>query len=329
MKHLPFRLGPLGVVIFLGAVSVHAPAARAVTETERAAARKMMAEGDEAASHGDLQAAESHYRGAHEVMHVPTTGLALARVLAQQGKLLEANSMALEVANSKPTQDESALMVQARQEAGALSAELLPQIPMLTLEVVPGAANFTLEVDGRALSSAVSRKPLPLNPGRHVIKLQAPGFISQIHEVLLIKGRRDVLQVGLIPGQADAVQARPLPSTVAGGSEGADFNAWGWVATVGGGAVLAGGLVAGLVSANNASDIKDICEGTSCFAEQKAAIQDSLDSGRSLAWVANICIPLGLVGMGIGIYSLLTDSAQEPPVALRSVAGQPGVGLRF
>lgn len=344
MNFNALHLRLIGAAIIVGLVNiqtgtVHAEDSTAVHppvgQSARVAARKLVLQGEAAEARGDLQVAAMRYERAYKLAGAATVGLALARVLAQQGRLREAIALATEVEGSPPRAGELGREAEGRRKAGDLVELLQRQVPALTLEIVPSTASAVVEVDGRMLSATVARKPLLLDPGKHLVKIQAPGFAVQTREVVLKRGRNELLLVGLVlaqsrrtpPRRATVVTAADAARDASGG------NTLGWVTAVGGGVVLAAGVFAGLVAVGDANDIKDTCQGTSCFPEQQASIQDALDRGRAFAWVANIAIPVGLVGLGFGLYSLLSaGDAASPALAATlqpAVRGQPRVAVRF
>src|SRR4051794_16154924 len=80
------------------------PAFATPSASERETARSLMQDGDRLLSSGDPMNALKCYQAAHAIMHVPTTGVAVAKTQAEVGQLVEARSSALDVL-SIPTAD--------------------------------------------------------------------------------------------------------------------------------------------------------------------------------------------------------------------------------
>jgi len=100
--------------------------------TERETARGLMAEGRSDRENGDLQDALRAFLGADAIMHVPTTGLEVARTQAALGLLVEAWNTALRVSRTIAKAGEPAPFERARQAAVVLEGELEARVPSLT-----------------------------------------------------------------------------------------------------------------------------------------------------------------------------------------------------
>ena len=75
-----------------------------------------------------------------------------------------------------------------------------------------------------------------------------------------------------------------------------------------GGVALATGVVTGLMSLSKISAIKEDCDGTRCPPSKKS----DKASANTLANVANVTIPLGVIGIAYGLFELFTlPSARE------------------
>jgi hypothetical protein len=93
------------------------------------------------------------------------------------------------------------------------------------------------------------------------------------------------------------------------------------------GALLLTGSVAGIVAVSKVSRIKDECPAHQCDATQRGA----LASSDTLANVANVTIPLGLLGIAYGVYEWLTlPNAPEPHArASHPVVDITGAGIQL
>ena len=98
-----------------------------------------MSEGRADREKGDQNAALKAFAAADAIMHVPTTGLELARTQAALGQLIEAHETALRVMHNAEKPNEPTPFRAARDGARALSDELEKRIPSLTV-VRPGCA---------------------------------------------------------------------------------------------------------------------------------------------------------------------------------------------
>jgi len=92
--------------------------------SDRETARSLMDDGDAKRDKADFKAALKSYEAADAIMHVPTTGLEVARAQAQLGMLLEARETLGRVNRLPPKPGEPAPFTAARKTAEALTAEL-------------------------------------------------------------------------------------------------------------------------------------------------------------------------------------------------------------
>jgi hypothetical protein len=291
---------------------------------ERETARSLMDEGDRFVAEGDLQAALARYQSAHAIMHVPTTGLSLARVQAQLGMLVEARSTAMEVINLPASKSEPQVFADARRSAGTLATDLEPRVPSIKAVVTPPDVVFTLNVDGVALPPEARLVAFRTNPGPHTLRIDAAGYASQTRRVTLTEGQAESVQIDLQPTAAEAAPPPPAavaraaaPIRVAPAAEPVDPAApgrtRGIVGLSVGGALLIAGTVTGVMSLVKTSHEKDTCPDGHCNTSQR----DALSTANTLANVANVCVPLGILGIAYGFYELLT-LPHGPSAAARS-----------
>ena len=101
-------------------------------------------------------------------------GLYLADCLEETGRLKSAWLLFLDVVASAEALGKKALEQNARARAAALE----PRIPRLTVTVPSplfAIAEIAITLDGKPLPQATWNKPLPVDPGDHIITASAPG----------------------------------------------------------------------------------------------------------------------------------------------------------
>lgn len=316
------------------------PLAAQPSPAERETARNLMNEGDRLRSAGDLRGALSRFQAAHAIMHVPTTGLDVARTQAQLGLLVEARSTATEVMHSPVAADEPRVFAQARTAASELATELEAQVPALKTVVSPSDAEYTLAIDGVTLPAAARGVAFRANPGPHSVRIEAAGHAPESRQVTLVEGQTQTLAVVLNPLPAStpalqpaaAVAASPSPPQPSGPRDFEDPAGPGRVrGIVGlsvGGASLVVGAVTGVLSITKTNHIKKFCDPSGCDASQS----DALSSAETLANVANVTIPIGVLGIAYGLYELLTlpsaPAEKQHVAALQFELTPTGAGLR-
>jgi hypothetical protein len=305
---------------------------------ERETARSLMRQGDQLSDAGDHPGALERYQSAHALMHVPTTGLAVAETQARLGQLVEARSSALEVVGMPvdPEVDEPAVFTHARTAAAELVAALEPRVCTIETLVTPSAADYSLQIDEVLLPEAARGVPFKTNPGRHVLHVKAPGYLDQTREIRLGEGAVQRVELTLQPLAASpAVAAVPetlTPAQAAYASQQLDSErdsgrVRGYIGLGGGGAALIAGTITGIMSWTQAQALSERCDAQRACAP---AERDALQSANTLAYVANVALPLGLVGIAYGLYELLTlpDAAASSQAALRLQLAPNAIVLR-
>ncbi len=96
---------------------------------DKETARTLIGEGQKKFNAEDYQGALISWKGADDIMKVPTTGLRVGKAYEKVGKLVEALDVWLRVMRSQPKPGESKLFAKAREEAKGLAAAVTKRIP--------------------------------------------------------------------------------------------------------------------------------------------------------------------------------------------------------
>src|SRR3954453_3355654 len=113
----------LGTAAPLSLLPARAQAAEA-TKSERATARRLVAEGDAFFAQKNVEQALARYAEAYRLVHVPTVGIEVLKAQQALGKLVEAMQTAREVAALPEQRGEPAVFNQARLQAAQEVARL-------------------------------------------------------------------------------------------------------------------------------------------------------------------------------------------------------------
>jgi hypothetical protein len=289
--------------------------------SDRETARSLMDDGDAKRDKGDHRGALKSYEAADSIMHVPTTGLEVARAQAQLGLLLEARDTLGRVMRSAPKPGEPAPFSAARRAAEALSAELGARIPSVTVLVTGAEASPPPQilVDGEAVPPAAAQAPRKVNPGRHTVVVRSAAIEKNAEVVVSEHDARTVTidlrprAIGAPPSdEAEPKAGRPssLPKALAIGG----FS----LGVVG----IGVGAVTGLMSLGKISDVKKECAGNVC----PTRLQSEVDSARSLGLVSTIAFVAGGVGIGVGVVGVFLwgkPAGVEPRVEGAAAQGRP------
>jgi hypothetical protein len=207
-------------------------------------------------------------------------------------------------------------------------AEVEPKVSHLMLSLDPKAevSGLAIKLDGQSLGRAAWSSPLPVDPGAHEITASAPGKLDRQLSVQ-VAGLADTKAV-TIPALEDApaspiagFDSSPEP-TLSDHSTGKRVA--GFVVGGVGVAALAVGTVFGVEALQKRHDSDASCSGDTC--RTQAGVDLNQDAQR-FANVANAGIGVGIVGLVVGTYLVLTSGGSRPvPAATARMKVSPAVG---
>lgn len=242
----------------------------------------------------------------------PQTKLDLARALVPMGKLVDA-SRALNGVTTSAKGPSAKKQVDAAQK---LLAEIEPRIPWLKVTVQPPGASAKTAIDGHDVDA---KDELPVDPGEHVITVEAEGFEPAEKQVRLAEGKHEKITISLEPTAAPVAKKADDDSGGGGGSVVPAVLAFGV-----GAAGIGVGSVFGIMAFNETSKVEQNCKGTKC----PARVQSALDTAKTNGTVSTIAFIVGGVGVAGGIVLLLTSggSAKADDGADKAAHVRPFVG---
>jgi hypothetical protein len=291
-------------------LTVAAGASAEPTAADKETARSLMAEGRADRERGDLHAAVKSFAAADAIMHVPTTGLELARAQEMIGLLVEARETALRVVRSPAGADDPVPFVRAREAASALSQKLESRIPSITVTVAgaPKAAPVSVLLDDSPLPRELLGQPRKLDPGHHVIVASA-GKEEQKIEIDVAEGDAEPVAFelagqGTVSPAQDSTDAPPPPERSAA-SGAMLYGGFGLAA-----AASVAGTITGLLSLSKVNSIRGSgsCNGDVC----SSAVQDDITWAKSMATVSTISFVAAGVGAVAGVIGVLTGAPSVP-----------------
>lgn len=290
-----------------------------VSASDRETARALMEEGDKKREGGDLPGALKAFQQADAIMHVPTTGLEVAKVQARLGKLVEARDTLAAVLRLPVKAPEPAAFAVARKSAETMNAELGERIPSLHVKLagLPPGASATIDIDGETIAGVGA--PRKLNPGAHLVVVRAGGE-DRRESVTLAEREARELTIDMAP---KAVTPPPDSGEGKGGgpSKALMYGGFG-VGAVG----VVVGSITGIMSITKVSSIRESCVDDRCPPDKKADI----DSAKDLGTLSTVAFIVGGIGIGAGVIGLLTAPKGDAPRgagAARTTAGvTPEIG---
>jgi hypothetical protein len=306
--------------LLAAALGISAVASAEPTAPDRETARGLMTDGRTARDKGDLKAALKAFLGADAIMHVPTTGLEVAKAQAALGLLVEARETALRVTRIGDKPNDPAPFKQARDAASAMNDDLGARIPSLTVTVknVPEGATAEVTIDDAPIPAEGLGQARKLNPGHHVVVAKAGGADAKQEIDLAEKDQKQLTVelpaaaavVSTTGGAATAIETPPEaePSHKSGGSKVLMFGGFGLA-----GAGVIAGSITGILSMSKTSTIKGsgFCSGTVCGPQENSDIS----SAKSMATISTVAFIAAGAGAVLGVVGLLTGNSSSSPSA--------------
>jgi hypothetical protein len=318
-----FAAVTLAIASLAGAGSSFAQAPPSVADKETA--RTLMNAGDDHFDAKDYAGALKAYLGADAIMHLPMTGIAVARAEAALGQLLEARDTALQVTRLPVQAGENSKFAEARAEAQALASSLEPRVPSLELAPSASPPGLVVSIDDAPLPAAALGLPRKVNPGKHVVTARAPGFADARVEITVAERARLPVALAMVPATT-APTPMPTPTTPtlppAIAPAPRSISPLVYVGFGIGGASLIAGAVTGGLSLSKTSGLKTSCPGMLCPAGSAGA-SDRAAAG-TLANISNVTLALGVAGVVTGIVGVVLSRGDKHPPA--SAAVTPSIG---
>jgi hypothetical protein len=313
------------------------------TSADRETARQLMDDGRAQRDKNDLKGALQRFKAADDIMHVPTTGLEVARTQVALGLLVEARDTIARIRLTPAKSNDPHQFKEARVKADQLDATLDGRVPRLTVVMhgAPSGQTPSVSIDGIPVPAAVIGLPHTVDPGHHVVVVKTQGAEGQ-REVDVREGETKSLEVALVPspsgpagppaeGTAQATVPPPGPATDAPVAEtpaprktshAPDALTYAGGAVAGAGLVV--GVVTGVMSWSQTSSLSSACPGHACPPASYAAY----DSANSLATISTISFVAGGVGACLAVISLVVghEEKSEPAPTSAQVRVSPWIG---
>jgi len=306
-------------------VAVAAPSA-----SERAAAEILFQEGKALMKKGAYEKACPKLEESQRVDPQGGTLLSLALCHESSGRVASAwieyqEALALAKRSNRP---------ERIQLATARLAALEKAVPRLTVEVdtTTAAKGMVVTRDGVEVAEAAWGVAVPVDPGDYEIAASAPGFDGWKTRVRVEIGDAKQIVIPVLTRTATRSGAESAPDESASQAS-SSRRTWGWVVGGIGVASLAAGGYFGLRARSKESESAARCDGLDCSPEGLELNRQSIRSANT----ANVLIPLGLLGAGIGTWLILgapaspstTGSSVRPRlrVAASCLPGQASVAV--
>jgi hypothetical protein len=266
---------------------------------------------------GDYATALERFQRAEEIFHAPPHLLFIARAQVKLGQLVEARDTYERLVDEQLDSGAPPPFRAAQDDGRAELEQLRGRIPSIQIAITgKRAARAVVTVDdGEPIAADALAQPVDVNPGEHVVTVTAEGHAPSSQTITVEEGT-----------QAQTVEltlGAPRPSEEgAVGPEGAEPDEGPSIApplVVGGVgiAALGVGVITGVLTLNDAAELKDRCPQNPCPPEYESLA----DSVNTLGTVSTIAFVVGGAAVGASVLWLLVQGGGEEPEHEQAASG--------
>jgi hypothetical protein len=245
---------------------------------------------------GNCQKALEYFRASHALKPSKRTLLGMGRCEKKLGQLAKALQHLEELLPQLGTGDERRQIV--REDL----AELRAKVPWLRILLTTNAPRSTVVTyDDSELEPTMIGTDIPVDPGKHVLVVEADGRPNRRYEVMIEEGKRQTVRVE--PGTL------PLPkSALVDDSSRTSRRTGGFVVGgVGFAGIIAGAITGGIALHDRSTAEKTCPTHVGCSQD----IVDLANHGRTLTWISTAAFAVGVVGLGFGVPLVVTSRTPD------------------
>jgi hypothetical protein len=307
--------------VFLAGLALAGTSAARAQSRDPAAGEALFQEGRRLMKSGDFAAACPKLEESLRLDPAVGTLVNLASCEEQVGRTATAWQHWRAAADQIPAGDKR------RATAVSRAAALEKLLARLTIALGPGVSpEAEVKRDGVRLGAASLGLPLPVDPGKHLVVVAAPGREPREYQLSLKARESQTLTVEAgaeikvarapVPeasperwgessqDRATTLAGKPVAATPSRGS-----SALGWTLVTGGVVALGVAGTTGWMALKARKDADSACAGSGGLCRQDA--RDALDRDKKFSLVTDIAAGVGLVAASAGLYLLL----RSPPGA--------------
>ncbi|MCB9589064.1 MAG: PEGA domain-containing protein [Polyangiaceae bacterium] len=292
-------LAALGLSLCLGFASSAHAGDKASAESLFQEGKRLMAEGKTAEACPKFEASQKADPSPGTLINLAGCYKALGKTASAWAEYKSAETLARN--RGRDEQQNFAANAAAELEPHLSKLELVPPKPLVK--------DMTVTRDGELIAAGSLGTPVAVDPGKHEIKVSAPGYRPWTTTVEV--GPDGDAQIVRIP----ALSALPPGETADGTVTPGDSGTGGpgilpWVLIGGGGVFMGTGLLFGVLAKNQASDAENdptLCPNKECT----AAGQDEIDSAEGKALISTIGVGVGAAAAITGVVLLLTSGSSS------------------
>jgi hypothetical protein len=308
--------------LFLSLTLLSRAAVADPSAADRATARTLAQEGQQALDAKKFSAAADKFTRADQLVHAPTLLLGLARAQLGMNKLVEAQESYNRIIREGVAQGSPRSWSKALEDATKEVETITARLPWVTITVL-GPTNPEVLIDATPIPNASLGVKRPVNPGSHTVKAAAEGFLPAEKTINFAEGQSVAVNLELEQAPADAApvaaqQAPESPAPSGSGRRTAALVAFG----VGGAGLVVGGIT-GVIAMSKHTQLKQACTDGVCDPTTQGA---ALDSYHLVGNVSTVGFIVGGVGVAAGAVLLLTQPKESAPPTAATWSPFIGVG---
>lgn len=287
--------------------------AHAQEQRDPAAAEELFRQGRAAAEQHDYANACAKFRESNRLDPAVGTLFNMADCEERLGHLATSWTLFQEVSQRLPSDDDRKGMAQKRARA------LESRVPMLTIHLRSGVGSaLRVRRDDVELGGASLDTALPVDPGEHVVRVEAEGRVPSEFRVRLAAS--DHLELEVRPGASRSEGSEGSEGT---SSKPQQAQHAAYALGVAGIAGLVTGAVAGILVLNRKNTVDKNCQDHVC----NQAGLDAAHSGKTWGIVTSVGLATGALGLGTATYLLLSAPAVDD--SRRSAAYLIGIRAKW
>jgi hypothetical protein len=302
------------------------------TAAQKATARDLMMRGRAQRDRKETNAALQSFEAADAIMHVPTTGVELAKTQAALGLLVEARDTLRRVLRIPARPDDGAAFAQARTAAGTIDADLADRIPSVRLHIngIPDGRTARVTLDGAEVPAAAANELLKVNPGHHGVDVTleeatahedfdiAERETKTVPVTLVVSPSTSRIGARAPDSNVEPVATKTAPTAVEPAPAPHTMRAL----AIGGftlaGVGVAVGAVSGLMSISSTGAAKSVCTDNAC----PRSAQSDIDSAHTTATISTVAFAVAGVGLLVGGIALVVGDHAATDAEARDASAQ-------
>jgi hypothetical protein len=211
---------------------------------------------------------------------------------------------------------------------------LTPRVPKLLVKIGSPPPGLVVELEGKTGARAIeANQAVEVDFGDYTVVARARGYSEFMSRVKVSQERKTTtVDATLKPGASNTetvgVVVKPDKPDRPDKPARSNRKLYGMVGMGTGGAVLAGGVVFGVLARSKWSEAKDVCGGTTCTSQADVDRANELgDQARSKATLSTILVLGGAAIAGVGAY-LYINAPGETTISPSATESGASVTIR-